>query len=400
MKKKLVALLAIISVICCALCLVACDKDNVVEVAGIELDQTQITLTEGEKIYLTATVTPSNATDQKIEWTSSNHSVAIVEDGYVVTFGEGTTNVTAKSSNGKTAQCSVIVKKDPNDNYVMEFDVKFDANGGKFPNGSDTFETTAEWGSHLKPVTATRDGKYEFAGWYIKGQPATGAWNFDTNGVFADTTLYASWKYLNDYESIMTALEDRISSDYQKENKEYVEVDILSIYKNDEGYLCFIEKDRYGVTTYKTDICDFEDITADIVAKIPTTNLEEIDNYAYYYNSDNYSYIVDYLPGKYIKGVDCSVIYACVSNWEYDANKHVTTPKIWYSCEVKALMVDGDGNVFTYSATIVSGTTNFNLVVGGGFLSEEFDEVITPLGELANDYYSEYLKDEEASILY
>ena len=65
-------------------------------------------------------------------------------------------------------------------------------------------------------------------------------------------------------------------------------------------------------------------------------------------------------------------------------------------------MVDEDGNLFTYSATIVSATTNFNYVLGGGplggYMSQDYDQVITYLGDLANDYYSEYLLDKEASI--
>ena len=413
MKKKLITLLTLLCVVCCALWLVACDKDTDVEVTGVELDITQITLTKGEHLLLTATITPSNATNQKIEWTSANHSVAVVEDGYVVTFGEGTTTITAKSSNGKTATCAVTVEASQDNPYVMQYDVKFDPNGGKFADGStEPIEKTVNWGDHLNPVTVTRDGKYEFAGWYRKGQPATGAWDFDSHGVFDDTTLYASWKYLNSFEAIMVALEDRISDDYQKQNKENVEVDILSIYKDEDGYLCFIEKDRYGVNTYKTGISDFKEITADVVAQVPDTTLTEIDSYNYEYNSDNNSYIADYLPPKYpVKDptvdtyehpenkIVCSVIYACVTDWTYYFDDYYTQAKgPYYSCEVKALMVDEDGKVFTYTATIVSATTNFNFVMGGSFLSQDINAVITPLGDLANDYYSEYHLDKEASI--
>ena len=400
MKKKLITLLLVVCVVCCTLCLVACNKDNDVEVSGITLDETQITIDRYSTTSLVATISPSNATNQKLEWSSSQLNVAVVEDGYVAAIGVGTTTITAKSNNGKTAKCEVTVKENKDDNFVLELDVKFDPNGGKFADNTiEPIKKTVKWGDHLDPVTVTRDGEYEFEGWYIKGQPYTGAWNFDSTGVFGDTTLYAKWKYLNSYEEVMIALENRIQDEYQKENIENienVEVDILSIYKDNDGYLCFIEKDRYGVTTYKTDISNFDGINAEVISQITDTDLTSIDSYNYYYNSDNYSYIADYLPGKYIDG-ECLVIYGCVRDWVFYEDDFYTQAKgPYYSCEVKALMVDGEGNVFTYSATIVSGTTNFNSVVGGSFLSKDLNAVITPLGDLANDYYSEYLKSMDA----
>ena len=402
MNKKFIALMAIVCVVCCALCLVACNKDNVVEVTSVEFDITQIELTRGEGLILNATITPSNASNQTIEWTSANHSVAIVESGYVVTFGEGTTIITAKSNNGKNATCKVTVKANDYDNQILT--VKFDPNGGKFADGkTEPIEKTVNWGDRLDPMTVTRDGKYEFEGWYIKGRPATGAWNFDAYGVYDDITLYAKWDYINDYDILEFIFASIIQNNYKEDGLEDVEVDIISVYVSDDGYFCFIEKDRYGASAYKTNLPFTEDIlTLDILKEfIQNYNLTEIDSYSYYYNSDNYFYIANSLPIKYTDS-EYSVVYACVTDWVYDsdASHNTTTTGPWYSCKVKALMLDEDGKVFTYSATVVSATTNFNLVIGGGFLSEAYDEVITYLGDFANVYYAEYLLDKEADILY
>ncbi len=395
MKKKIIAILTLVCVLCCAFWLVACnDSNNVVEVEDIELDETQITLKEGFLQYINATIKPSNATNQEISWSSDNHSVAMVEDGHVVAIGEGEVTITAKSNNGKTATCSVTVIANQNDDDFIEYEIKFDANGGEFDDGTDTFETTAKWCDLLEPVTVTREG-YEFAGWYRKGQYYTGEWDFDSNMVTSDLTLYAGWNYINSYQSVMNALEDKV----KKENSEYenLEADILIIFKDNDGYLCFVEKDRLGVCSYKTEICNFDEIDANVVAQISDTKLTMIKAYTYAHTSDNNTYVADYLPIKYLGG-EYSVIYSCVSDWVYDndVSHNTATNGPWYSCKIKALVIDEDGNVYDYSVMVVSATTNHKSVVDGVFLSEDFDKTLTALGDMADDSYSEYVKTKDA----
>ena len=63
-------------------------------------------------VKLTANVMPSNATNKAVTWSSSNTSVATVSNGVVKAVGFGTATITAKSNNGKTASCTVNVKKE------------------------------------------------------------------------------------------------------------------------------------------------------------------------------------------------------------------------------------------------------------------------------------------------
>ena len=80
-----------------------------VEVTGLSLDKTTLSMTEGDTSTLVATVTPSNATDKTVIWASSNTSVATVSsDGKVTAIKAGTAIVTAKAGN-KTVTCSVSV---------------------------------------------------------------------------------------------------------------------------------------------------------------------------------------------------------------------------------------------------------------------------------------------------
>ena len=83
----------------------------IVEVTGITLNQTNITLEKGKLTRLVATITPTNATNKIVTWSSSNIKVATIDGiGNVEAKSEGITIITAKSSNGKTATCKIEVK--------------------------------------------------------------------------------------------------------------------------------------------------------------------------------------------------------------------------------------------------------------------------------------------------
>jgi hypothetical protein len=83
-----------------------------VEVTGVSISKTSLSLTEEDTETLTASVTPADATNKTIRWSSSNTSVATVDaNGKVTAVGAGTANITAASADGyKTASCSVTVK--------------------------------------------------------------------------------------------------------------------------------------------------------------------------------------------------------------------------------------------------------------------------------------------------
>lgn len=78
---------------------------------SIKLSKTKLTLNVGQKSTISATVYPSNASDKKVSWTTSNYSVANVENGVITAKGIGTATITARTSNGKSEIIEVIVKK-------------------------------------------------------------------------------------------------------------------------------------------------------------------------------------------------------------------------------------------------------------------------------------------------
>lgn len=77
---------------------------------SVSVSPSSVTLTEGQSRYLTATVYPSNAS-QLVTWTSSNANIANVSSsGKVTAVNAGTAIITAKTSNGKSATCTVTCK--------------------------------------------------------------------------------------------------------------------------------------------------------------------------------------------------------------------------------------------------------------------------------------------------
>ena len=85
-------------------------------VTGVSLNKTSMSLTSGNTGQLTATVSPSNATDKSVTWSSSSTSVATVSNsGLVTAVGAGTATITATTTDGGyTAECTVDVTTSDN----------------------------------------------------------------------------------------------------------------------------------------------------------------------------------------------------------------------------------------------------------------------------------------------
>ena len=82
-----------------------------IPVTGIHIDKSIATITIGDTLTLKATVTPEDAINKKIIWTSSNESIATVNGHGVVTAkAQGKASITAKTEDGeKTTKCEVTV---------------------------------------------------------------------------------------------------------------------------------------------------------------------------------------------------------------------------------------------------------------------------------------------------
>ena len=89
-----------------------CDVTVQTSITSIAVDSTNKKMEVNQTAQLTVTVTPADATE-KVQWTSSNTDVAIVNDtGLVTAKTSGTVTITVKNANGtKSATCVVDVTK-------------------------------------------------------------------------------------------------------------------------------------------------------------------------------------------------------------------------------------------------------------------------------------------------
>ena len=84
--------------------------NTTVSVGKVSLNKTSASVTVGNTVTLTPTITPINATNKNVTWTSSNTSVATVTNGVVKGVKAGNATITVRTADGsKTATCAVTV---------------------------------------------------------------------------------------------------------------------------------------------------------------------------------------------------------------------------------------------------------------------------------------------------
>ena len=107
----------------------------VISVSSVSLSKTSITIKEGSSESLSATVSPSDAQNKAVSWSSSNSSVATVDNsGRVTGVKAGSATITVTTSDGgKTATCSVTVEA----NIIAVTGVTLDKTTAQIPLGGD-----------------------------------------------------------------------------------------------------------------------------------------------------------------------------------------------------------------------------------------------------------------------
>ena len=157
-----------------ALAFTSCAKkvEETISVSSVTVSPVNVEIIEGESAKLTAKISPEAATVRAVAWTSSDKSVATVDDsGNVAGLAAGSATVTA-AVEGHSATCQVIVKKKeeqgtdpdpkPDDSYVEKerqaLIAFYKANNGdpwKYKDNWCGSKPVSEWYG----VKMTEDGK-------------------------------------------------------------------------------------------------------------------------------------------------------------------------------------------------------------------------------------------------
>ena len=143
-----------------------CSAECVVTVSvnteSITLDKTTLSLAVGESTTLTATVKPDDATDKTVAWSSSDESVAKVDNGKVTALKSGKATVTAKCG-GKTAECAVTVAVPVSsitlDKTALSLAIGETATLTATVKPDDATDKTVAWSSSDESVASVDNGK-------------------------------------------------------------------------------------------------------------------------------------------------------------------------------------------------------------------------------------------------
>lgn len=122
--------------------------DPYVAVTDIQLNSTMYNMEVGQQAVLVATISPTNATNKDVMWTSDKPEIVSVIDGKIVALSQGTATIEAKSSNGKTAKCVV--------NVVAKIPV-YDYDNSDSDNSDDSYSKDGEKANAPAENTTSND---------------------------------------------------------------------------------------------------------------------------------------------------------------------------------------------------------------------------------------------------
>ena len=145
--------------------LAACEKlgtlidETEIPVTGVSLNKTQASLLLGGSEQLVATVTPQDASNQNVTWTSSNASAAsVTSSGLVTGNAAGTADIVVTTQQkGFQATCKVTVTEAPLGSTVAA--PSFSLNGGTYAQSQTVTLQSDTAGASFKYTTDGSDPK-------------------------------------------------------------------------------------------------------------------------------------------------------------------------------------------------------------------------------------------------
>lgn len=304
-----------------------------VKVTGISLNNTNLELKIGDTYDLICNITPSNATNKNVEWSSSNTDIVSIENGKITAKTKGDATITVKSCDtGITATCNVKVLSKVTSISLNKTELSL--------NKGDTYDLTytiapddaankdVEWSSSNADVVSVENGKITAK----KSGNATITIKAKETGISSSckVTVTAKVENISLEKEEYTVIKDRyltitpVISPDDATNKEYsITSEDENIAKIEEGKIkgvnigetnvIFKTKDGEKSVTAKVKVIDIsdsdflifdeslrEDTINNQISKIePDTKTSDLLN-KITYNKDNYNVVFKNINGEVI----------------------------------------------------------------------------------------------------
>nr|WP_315146474.1 Ig-like domain-containing protein [uncultured Flavobacterium sp.] len=190
-------------------------NNSVVNVSSLELTPNRAIIYSNRTLKLAATITPSNATNKKLTWSSSDPAIATVDaTGLVTGISIGTSIITATSEDGGKTNTAEITVTSPTTLLTLQAEdavysgAVVAANQSGY-NGTGFVDFVNATGDFIKwTVTVPTAGNYELSFRYGLGNTARPL-QLKVNGTvvvaslaFPSTTLWSNWQYVTSTQAL------------------------------------------------------------------------------------------------------------------------------------------------------------------------------------------------------
>lgn len=149
-------------------------------VSALKMNKTSANMTKGSYLQLSASVSPSDASNKGLTWTSSNKNILTVSSsGKVYAKGFGTATITAQAKDGSKTKATSRIFSGYGISYVLNGGSNHKSNVGVYYNQA------------VKLYNPSRSG-YSFKGWYADSKYKTRVTSYK-KGTKGNKKLYAKW---------------------------------------------------------------------------------------------------------------------------------------------------------------------------------------------------------------
>ena len=149
-------------------------------VSALKMNKASANMTKGSYLQLSASISPSDASNKGLTWTSSNKNILTVSSsGKVYAKGFGTATITAQAKDGSKVKAASRIFSGYGISYVL--------NGGS----NHKSNVSVYYNQAVKLYNPTRSG-YSFKGWYSDSKYKTRVTSYK-KGTKGNKKLYAKW---------------------------------------------------------------------------------------------------------------------------------------------------------------------------------------------------------------